>query len=320
MLTGDSASAALSVANDTGFFDNKLCERVAILDVNKNHELKWVIMSHKKTKVIQEKDFTLESTKSIITKQQSGRYAIMSTGDGVEVLLSCANGNDFLSTYMLENFDKISVFARTSPKIKQQVLATLKSHCQKKVMMCGDGVNDISAMKTADISAALLSGYGNEVSAVKDVLDDENERRKAKLKMRNIGKLRNSRDFGTETHYRLRMKLEATMKENAEVQPSIGTIFSLIKDEYRRAIELRKGGASAARILQREESLRKAIVSDEKENALFDTNEHEDVESIKPGEASLAAPFTFLRPCVDGTDAIIRSGIAAAAFSLSSHR
>eukprot|EP01083_Nonionella_stella_P030678 84070_1 len=40
---------------------------------------------------------------------------------------------------------------------------------------------------------------------------------------------------------------------------------------------------------------------------------------IKPGEASLAAPFTFLRPCVDGAKSILRSDIAAAAFSLSCH-
>lgn len=47
-------------------------------------------------------------------------------------------------------------------------------------------MNDIAAMKTADISAALLTGYGNEKSS-KQSLDFENERRKTKLGERLIG-------------------------------------------------------------------------------------------------------------------------------------
>ena len=42
--------------------------------------------------------------------------------------------------------------------------------------------------------------------------------------------------------------------------------------------------------------------------------------TIKTGEASLAAAFTCLRPCVDGVETVIRSGVATAAFSLSLHR
>ena len=53
-------------------------------------------------------------------------------------------------------------------------------------ILIGDGVNDIAAMKTADISAALLTGYGKEV-IVADSIDVENERRKSKLNQRQIG-------------------------------------------------------------------------------------------------------------------------------------
>lgn len=41
---------------------------------------------------------------------------------------------------------------------------------------------------------------------------------------------------------------------------------------------------------------------------------------ITAGEASLAAPFSFLRPCIDGSDFILRSGVATAAFSLTCYR
>lgn len=319
MLTGDSAAAALSVAKETGFCDDRICKRIAVLDLSTDHELIWTILNSGQSKVISHKDFSIESIRTLITKQQSGRYAIMITGDGVEALFNSMDNEESPSSYMLKNFDKVTVFARTSPQIKQQVLTVLKLQCEKTVMMCGDGVNDISAMKTADISAALLGGYGQEESWTEGVLDTENERRKARLRLRKIGRLRDSTDFGTEAQGRIRMKLEAALKQNKDKQLSIRNVIDLAKDEYRRVVELRKGGATAARILQREESLRKAIVSNENDGNLINHDDDE-VNSIKPGEASLAAPFTFLRPCIDGTESIIRSGIAAAAFSLSSHR
>ena len=61
------------------------------------------------------------------------------------------------------------------------------------------------------------------------------------------------------------------------------------------------------------------LKSEAKYDGSKDKEKIDDIE-IKPGEASLAAPFTFLRPCVDGTESILRSGIAAVAFSLSCHR
>ena len=55
-------------------------------------------------------------------------------------------------------------------------------------------------------------------------------------------------------------------------------------------------------------------------NDIFQDSLAGDASDIKPGEVSLAAGFTLLRPCIDGAEAIVRIGIAAAAFSLSTHR
>ena len=54
-------------------------------------------------------------------------------------------------------------------------------------------------------------------------------------------------------------------------------------------------------------------------NDIFQDSLAGDASDIKPGEVSLAAGFTFLRPCIDGAEAIVRIGIAAAAFSLSTY-
>lgn len=57
-------------------------------------------------------------------------------------------------------------------------------------------------MKTADISAALLTGYGKESSS-KSSIDFENERRKRKLSQRLIGNNRlNSQKTGRSTNFR----------------------------------------------------------------------------------------------------------------------
>lgn len=87
----------------------------------------------------------------------------------------------------------------------------------------------------------------------------------------------------------------------------------------------------AARILAVEDSYRKAKVlrrgsTSKNEGSSFirendnDDEDNDNLATIKPGEASLAAAFTCLRPCVDGVETVIRSGIATAAFSLSLHR
>lgn len=77
---------------------------------------------------------------------------------------------------------------------------------------------------------------------------------------------------------------------------------------------------AAARVLAQDEMLKNSVLSKTSNKAESNAIEKVDEMQIKPGEASLAAPFTFLRPCVDGAESILRSGIAAAAFSLSCHR
>ena len=53
------------------------------------------------------------------------------------------------------------VFARMSPQGKAKVIRNLQQRSGAKVFMCGDGGNDVGALKQADVGLALLSGYGN---------------------------------------------------------------------------------------------------------------------------------------------------------------
>lgn len=327
MLTGDGTAAALSVARQANFFDNKKGIKVAILKVQDN-KLVWSL-TRLESGLALELAFNTQTTDEVLAEQERAECAIMITGNAMENILELEkNEEQIVAKMMLNNLDKVAVISRSTPQIKQQVLSALKSRCGRKVMMCGDGVNDISAMKTADISAALLNGFGTEeISTESGSVDIENERRKAKLKHRKIGFDRHAADFGTEGHCRIRRKLEAAAEQGKDnPQHYVDAILNVFKEEYKRAKEIKKGGATAARILQEEDSLRKSLIarsptpSDATEKIEEQSDSQNDMVAIKPGESSIAAQFTFLRPCIDGAEAIVRSGVAAAAFSLSSHR
>ena len=229
--------------------------------------------------------------------------------------------------------------------MKRPLLALEQASTCSSLHLSGDGVNDVAAMKTADVAVALLNGFGAEVEELEgDQVDDiDDQRRKMKLETRKIGsnrikrrRARNRMLFleSPEAQARVVRRIKEVQEEVArraaaregigpnstsKVQYNLGDIrfmvsgiITAIKEERNRAKSLRLGGGEAARILAQEQRSGGNVTSDGVDPI--------EMLAIKPGEASLVASFSCLRPSIDGVASILRAGIASAACWLSTQQ
>jgi len=83
----------------------------------------------------------------------SKQYDLATTGKSLAMALEDDEDTRVVLGY-------IKVFARMTPDAKETVIECLHS-IDALCLMCGDGANDVGALKQADVGVALLSGFGN---------------------------------------------------------------------------------------------------------------------------------------------------------------
>lgn len=90
----------------------------------------------------------------------------------------------------------VQVWARTSPQQKESILRALR-HLDRTTLMCGDGTNDVGALKTSHVGVALLST--ESVEKIKELQNLSPMERYKKIKEHNEKQKQRRKPSGSQT-------------------------------------------------------------------------------------------------------------------------
>ena len=152
IITGDHLLTACHVASILRVFKSK--RRALVLQ---SSPLEWHTLDNE-TEFRQ--PFSLEQGDLHALEKQ---YSLCMSGDSISALFRIYSA-DLKSLRSL--FARTKVFARTSPEQKEAIVKCLTDH-GLTVMMCGDGTNDVGALKQAHIGVGLLESVSTESSLPK---------------------------------------------------------------------------------------------------------------------------------------------------------
>ena len=141
MVTGDNLLTAAHVAKEVD-----ICKKpILILDGDdQDNSIKWLRYDDNST----HSPFDAGSLPSLAAK-----FDLSTTGKNLQK----AFASDEATKRHLNEF---RIFARMTPSEKETVIDCLHDS-DHVVLMCGDGANDVGALKQADVGVALLSGFGD---------------------------------------------------------------------------------------------------------------------------------------------------------------
>ncbi|KAI9105844.1 hypothetical protein DFS34DRAFT_31509 [Phlyctochytrium arcticum] len=264
MITGDNALTACHVAKEVAIVSSA----VLIADVWENGTLSWRSIDEK-TEIetnLQQRSFD----------KRLEDYDLCCTGKALTQLVAAPCFQELLP--------RLWVYARVSPSQKELILNELKL-AGYTTLMCGDGTNDVGALKQAHVGIALLDGKPADIEKM-------NERMKARRRRQILEQQAKLREkWGAATTPQQQRELDAARKAAPGPYPGqeVAKPNAVAKPPGDKKLDLK-------------EQLEAAMQSMEEVDG--------DVPKIKFGDASVAAPFTSKVSSVMSVCNIVRQGRA----------
>ena len=158
MITGDSALTAMDVAHQVSMTRHSRKKGLILQPSKQNSELEWMPAGATAT-ITREgvKPFSLPSLKSLAVE-----HDLCVTGAALASLVEQSSKEEggalskAAQNVLVALCPHVLVFARTAPDQKEQILAALKQ-AGHGTLMCGDGTNDVGALKQADVGVSIIN-------------------------------------------------------------------------------------------------------------------------------------------------------------------
>lgn len=291
MITGDNSLTACHVAKE-------LCittKEVLILDApddihNNNNAVDLIWRNIDETYSL---PFSLSKKINIDFK----KYDLCITGYALSFL------TNYLDLTTLLN--KTWVYARVSPTQKEFILSSLKS-LGYITLMCGDGTNDIGALKLAHVGIALLNGTEKEIKKSiekKKIQFENNLYEKKKQLFSRYGKQVPQVPF-------IIAHLHPPSESNPHYLNALKSKNIKITDEILKSIELSKINSNLD-LTQSSKSTEVQKFANTFMNVLNDLDNSDESSTLKIGDASVVASFTSKLSNISAVTSIIRQGRCA---------
>ena len=310
MLTGDAPLTALHVARKVGMCTEDKPALELSLAPDSEFGVHWSFATGGSKETV---PFTIDSVATLRDK-----YELVTTEKVLDVAVQNSGGEKSVMWTIVEH---ITVFARMSPTGKARVIRAMQQHQGYQVLMCGDGGNDVGALKQANVGIALLGGFGNNMIGKQD--EDEEGDGAEKKALEAPGDKLSSEEALNKSQEELQRKGReaATLRQKMlkDKQTELAGLQQQWMQEELAAMEARgeSVGVMANMVAVKNTTMRmknEMTAYTRELNAKYgnvydkptDMAEMEagaGMNIIRPGDASVAAPFTSripsLRSCVD---------------------
>jgi len=174
MITGDSVYTAIDVARRLGMIKSvnattdKKEASVVILQDLLNSKVVWRPLGKEvKTTAEMEPDDIAYDVKMISSLKST--YNLCITGSALDILQKSLQTNDNFTVYLKSVVPHVTIFARVSPAQKEAIVLAL-NEAGLYTLMCGDGTNDVGALKAAHVGVSIVNDpdFERRIEATKD--------------------------------------------------------------------------------------------------------------------------------------------------------